>query len=329
MTTWAETLGKALGMVASGILNLSEVANANFSELKALVEQGEKLMEGKEPWKFRGQMPTMPEVTVSGEGMPAGPTEKDLEALQKAMEAETNIIEEYTQKQWDIRYEAGIAEWDRMAEMNQAMFEADKEAAVMRMEMEVEIENEKNARIKQVEDTLLAMRQSMIMSTITTLVQGGIQILAASGKNQKLVFALSKAFAVGMAIIHAFLMASNAAAMTPYPASIAAYSSMLALGLYNAAAIAAVAIGQMVVGAIGAPGGSTAVSPVSPVTGLPVSPDTGFPTEGGSTLTINIEGDFIGDEAYLEMLAEKISEAVENSDVRLVASEAHYAGALI
>jgi len=85
-------------------------------------------------------------------------------------------------------------------------------------------------------------------------------------------------------------------------------------------------MGQLAAGTAGAvPAGSTAVTPVSAVTGLPI---TGDQFQGGSTLTINIEGDFIGDEAYLEMLAEKISEAVENSDIRLVASEARYAGAL-
>jgi len=39
LTTWAETFGKAMGLVASGHLEFSQVAQANFKELQALVNQ--------------------------------------------------------------------------------------------------------------------------------------------------------------------------------------------------------------------------------------------------------------------------------------------------
>ena len=44
---------------------------------------------------------------------------------------------------------------------------------------------------------------------------------------------------------------------------------------------------------------------------------------------IIIHGDFIGDEAYIEMLAEKINEAVETRDVYLISSNAKFANEVL
>ena len=62
-------------------------------------------------------------------------------------------------------------------------------------------------------------------------------------------------------------------------------------------------------------------------TGFPVIPSGVAETKG--SLTINIRGDMIGDEGYIKMPAEKISDAVENRDVILVASNASGTGGLI
>ena len=43
--------------------------------------------------------------------------------------------------------------------------------------------------------------------------------------------------------------------------------------------------------------------------------------EDRGRVNIYIEGDVLADELYIEMLAEKISEAVEGSEVHLIASE--------
>lgn len=39
MTTWADNLGKALGLVSAGILDISQVATANFKELQELIDR--------------------------------------------------------------------------------------------------------------------------------------------------------------------------------------------------------------------------------------------------------------------------------------------------
>jgi len=61
-------------------------------------------------------------------------------------------------------------------------------------------------------------------------------------------------------------------------------------------------------------GGSVGTYTVSPSTGLPTTGVTDYNTmpeeeEKRGTLTINIHGDFIGDESYIDMLVEKINDA--------------------
>jgi len=75
-------------------------------------------------------------------------------------------------------------------------------------------------------------------------------------------------------------------------------------------------------------GSSTGVS--SSGAGMPTAAGGGYAAEGETfdegekrgNLIITVHGDFIGDEAYIEKMAEKISEAVENRNVTLIASHA-------
>ena len=114
----------------------------------------------------------------------------------------------------------------------------------------------------------------------------------------------------------------------PYTAAAraaAAYAGVMAWTVANVALIAAAGVARGVSVAGGGTGGSfgasTGTYAASPITGTPEE-------ERRGNLTIIIEGDFIGDEAYIEMLAEKISEAVEDRNVRLIASNSRYAEAL-
>ena len=148
----------------------------------------------------------------------------------------------------------------------------------------------------------------------------GNAAIAMTTKQGKAQFAIQKAFQVGMAIMDAWLAHNNALATIPYPFNIAAAAHALKIGLIGAAAIAAASIGQMASAGGGGGGGGTIATPTYPA----YKPEYYEDQKKGS-LTINIQGDVIGDEAYIEMLAEKISEAVENRDVIFVASNAKYA----
>ena len=185
----------------------------------------------------------------------------------------------------------------------------------------VEIEANKQARILALEQSAGRSRQQIIKSI-------GSGILGMVIKDSKALFAVTKALEVGQAVMAAYAASNLALAHPPGPPStIPLAAAVLKTGLLNAAAIAATGFAQVVAsGGGGATGGGTYTSPaVTTPSGITDYQDTG---EKKETLTINIQGDFIGDEAYIEMLAEKISEAVEDKDVTLIASNSQYAEAL-
>ena len=166
--------------------------------------------------------------------------------------------------------------------------------------------------------------------------QAGLNFLSASGaaminitmKQGKAQFAMQKAWQVGMAVMAAFL-AQNLALATPPgpPYTIPLAAAVLKQGLLGAAAIAAASIGEIATyggGGGGGGGGGTIATPTYPA----YTPEY-YGDQKMGTLTINIHGDMIGDEGYIEMLAEKISDAVENRDVIFVASNAKYADKVI
>jgi len=143
------------------------------------------------------------------------------------------------------------------------------------------------------------------------------------GKLGEKIFLVMKGIEVAKATAAAFSASNLALANPPGPPfTIPLAAAVLATGLANAASIAAIAIGQTKTGSVS--GGNIAYTSdigMSPVVSAAETEKTG-------TLIINVYGDYIGEEGYLEMLAEKMSEAVEDKNVRLVASNAQYAEAL-
>uniref|UniRef100_A0A6H1ZD29 Putative tail protein n=1 Tax=viral metagenome TaxID=1070528 RepID=A0A6H1ZD29_9ZZZZ len=143
------------------------------------------------------------------------------------------------------------------------------------------------------------------------------------GKTNKAAFEAFKAISIAETLVNT------------YKAAVGAYSAMASIpfvgpALGAAAAAAAMAFGMAQVSAISSmqPGGGSAGGIGNATVGTySANPITGFPEKESNkgTIHIHIEGPVIGDESYIEMLAEKISEAVENRDVILVASNAKYA----
>uniref|UniRef100_A0A6M3IKK2 Putative tail protein n=1 Tax=viral metagenome TaxID=1070528 RepID=A0A6M3IKK2_9ZZZZ len=112
------------------------------------------------------------------------------------------------------------------------------------------------------------------------------------------------------------------------------YAGPYLAAAYAAAAIAAgaarmVAIasqspdGGASVGGVGG-GGAVGTYSASPINGLPETNEA----DARGSLTIIIQGDVVGDDEYIDRMAEKISKAVEDRDVRFIASNAKYADAL-
>ena len=126
-------------------------------------------------------------------------------------------------------------------------------------------------------------------------------------------FKVFKAFAIAEATINTYIAATKALAqLGPIMGPIAA-AAMIAKGLAMVAQISSMSPGG---GAGGGGGGAMGTYPASETTGLPA-----IGAQERGALTIHIAGDFYGDEAFVDMLADRINAAVEERDVRLVSSE--------
>jgi len=175
---------------------------------------------------------------------------------------------------------------------------------------------------------MLVFEKSAASSKIKIARGLGTALLNIAGVNAKVQFLIVKGLEIGKAIVGTHAAAAMALATPPAP-NLALEAIALKAGYLNVAAIAATSLGQMAAsgaGGGGNTGGGTYTSPM--VMTDATAYETTKEEEKKGTLTINIQGDFIGDEGYIEMLAEKISEAVEDRDVTFIASNSKYADAL-
>lgn len=178
-------------------------------------------------------------------------------------------------------------------------------------------------------------KRALQEQTVGSMIDNAAYMFKTLGEQNKTAFAAFKAISIAQTMIKTYESATAAyAAMAGIPIvgpalGAAAAASAIWAGLANVAKIANMEPGGGAGG--GGGGGAVGTYSASPTTGLP----TAYPAaaeagqgEQRSSLTINIEGDMIGDEGYVELLAEKISQAVESRDVRLVASNAQVAQSL-
>jgi len=335
MVTWVGNLAKALGLASAGIISFSEIAKANFTELEELIKRGEGIISGTSSLggQVRLPMPTMPETVVTAtpiapeQPLQPGPTDEQREKALEDYEAwkqmwididtlrvkEAEELERHRMEHEQQMYEEGFDAWQQMEEARMVLMQENAEKEVSLREWVIE------------------QMESLNTQGFNDFVGNLKSTFLAFSKNSKTMFALYKAVSLAQAIISGISASIEAfkngmIAGGPYagPAVAAAYmaASIAATGA-QIAAIMSTDIGST--GQL-SPGGT----PATPT--YPVSPDTGLPTSGtgsqGQTLVIHIEGDFIGDEAYIEMLADKITEGVEDRDVYLVASHSQYADAL-
>lgn len=140
-------------------------------------------------------------------------------------------------------------------------------------------------------------------------------MFALSDRESKVLFYISRAAAVAEATVNAYVAYSKMLALFPLNPGIA--HSVLALGLANAGAIAAMSIkGGMPSGGGAGVGTATPTYPVSPYTGIPETKAE----EKGPDVHVHIYGDVTG-EATLEWLFDRMNDYVENKGGRIVASE--------
>ncbi len=316
------SLGQTHDKAKSAIENLKNVYEGlvgirDFGTGKLAVGAGEVITPYRKP-RLAGEVGA-PGDFADKAFAPEGPTKEQIEFIKKAREEmikEDAAMLEKTMKQFD---DALIWQEEREQESQQLRKEIrdtarEEELAALDAAM-----SESDRIIKESEERRKEMGEQGTRDFKNNLLNG-LRFFAGQSKAMMVAY---KAVAIGIAIAEGVISAVAAfkngmIAGGPYagPALAAAYmaASILATGAQIAA------IGGTQPGAT--PGGATGTFPVSPTTGLPTNEPT------GRSLTINIQGDMIGDESYLEMLARKISEAVEDRDIRLVASEAQTARAL-
>lgn len=176
----------------------------------------------------------------------------------------------------------------------------------------------KNAEI--VAKGMHSLDKKMATAKLSLATAVGMAAFQIAGIDGKKMFAIQKATQVGMAVMSAFMASNLALATFPGPPfTIPLAAATLKLGLFNAAAIAATAIGSLaggggVGGGLG--GGGTAISPTitAPAQTTALVEDTIAAETRRGTLNIFIEGDFIGDEVWIDNLVEKIN-AADDRDV--------------
>jgi len=189
----------------------------------------------------------------------------------------------------------------------------------------ISIDEDRGKRITKIEARILAIKRQTQQAYMSLAAAAGNAIIQITQKEGKKQFVMQKAFQVGMAIMDAWLAHNNALAAIPPPANVVVAQAMLTKGLIGAAAIAAQGIGQYAAAGSSGGGGGSAGATGGFGAGVSSPSDLGiaeFEEEPRGELIIHIHGDFIGDEAYIEKMAEKISEAVENRNVTLIASHA-------
>ena len=208
-------------------------------------------------------------------------------------------------------------------EYKQTMMQSEHDAALeviqWKNEQEVRYELDKQNKILSLEKSVASSRKKIAIGL-------GTALLNFAGVNSKAIFLIQKSVEVAQATMAAFVASNLALAHPPGPPSTIPLAAMvLKVGLANAAAIAATGLGQFAAsGNSGATGGGSYTSPTV-TTDASMYQSAESQEEKKGTLTINVQGDYIGDEGYIEMLAEKISEAVEDRDVTLIASNSKYA----
>jgi len=249
--------------------------------------------------------------------------EEELE-LRQSHNLDTDALEaEYDEKKAEImaekrelEKEALIAHQEEVLELKSTFFEQADDLFISYADNQANIA----AYLDSVRKGELSNEQ-MFQSAYNSLLSNLPKI---AGDNGKKLVAVMKGIEAAKGIIATYSGAAQAMATLPFPANIAAAASIVGTGLGYVAQIGA---------AMGTIGGSSSVSSAdtgktevsnsysdykdskSAAANMDTSKDAG-------TLTINIMGDFVGENEYVDLLAQRISDAVSSRNVVLKASEA-------
>ena len=253
----------------------------------------------------------------AGPGAPTPPTPTPSETAEKIDERIKTTNQLYqNQIEW-----ANLAR-DAEGALQDVQFNDYKAKTLEQLEMEDEIREERLATWAEFWNDYASLHTEAMQSWMNVAMMA-MQIFAAkSEKWQLAMIAVETGINVARALIFGHAAAVKALAEVPYPANLGVYAQMMALTYSNVAAIIAAgavkAYGATQGGGAGVGGG---VGGGGTQTGFPGPPGTiGQPEDRGQIIHIHFDGGVITDDDFLEDLAEKISELVEGSEVRLISS---------
>lgn len=244
----------------------------------------------------------------------AGGWKRDPGLIASKMEAEINAITEHNNK---------VIELEK--ELQARSIQQGTEAAEEKLRSYIEWSNQEiNLEIQQ-NKRLEALDKQAYSSKVSIARGLGTALMGIVGANNQAIFIATQAFDAALAIISGHAAGAKALAEVPYPANLAVSAKMVSLGYWQAAAIAATAIGTLATSGSGSSGGGTYMSPTvttsASITPIGTTQQEEKPEQKG-IFNIYVDGDFIGDKEWVGNLAERISEMVENYDVTFIASHA-------
>ena len=298
--TWVENLAAALGLASAGVVEFSEIATANFKELEAIVDNFDQKAVGSSIFRKK----------ISFGGSETG--------------AEFVNTEDAIAPDREIE-QAKIDLWMQSRDAWLLMEDQKLTASYDFLQRDVELEK-KAASAKQ------TIQGNVLNNTVRLMMALGIQ-------NEKFT-ALGIAISTAAEMVRAYQAAVAASTLafasqlipgdpTSFARATAAAATAMSWGLANVALIGAAGIASGLSALSGSTGGSVGnVASISDAT-TALSQDLSTTTEEKrGELHIHLEGDVLADEYYIELLAEKISEAVEDRDVKLTATYSNKAGAV-
>ncbi len=180
---------------------------------------------------------------------------------------------------------------------------------------------------KQVNDQRIAeekrvatMKKQAQFDTLNNMIMAGKMFMQATSSQNKTLFELVKAASTAKAIINTYEGVTKALAQGGFW-GMAMAASVFTFGMAQVAQIRA----QTLAGTGG--GAGAGVPATTPATAPTVAPGqtAAAGTGGKPVFNFYIDGDVVGDQAWLEKIASKLSEAVQTSEVRLHASGANFA----
>lgn len=222
---------------------------------------------------------------------------------------------------------AGAAEWgwqDDIVNYENALttkidmtaehFRQMKELTAGNQQEMAEIYRQAAAQIEAIE----AQKRDMLISSAGTIADrvasAGQLLMSASNKQNKTLFAITKAAAISSAIVNTYKAVMLAKASAPPPINYALAAAEMAYGMAQVAKIQSQSYGAMAGG-----GGAVGTYAASPVTGIPTGSTSAGKEE--QKITLVFKGNSGGDAALMDFLIEKLNDSVEVRGARVVATE--------